>query len=356
MNRVTVLLCLLTILVAIQVKGFGAENYNQEINMAELAVTKADYRNADVHFDIAFALNKQPLLKDIENALVVSIYLNKNEKAFKYAYDLASLGVGAPYFEKKFIYAKLKAEPGWNSLIRKAQNEKLRIENVNFALLSELKRMALDYDKIMATPILNLGPESLKDLNNSKREIEKRLLNMFNEVGYLSPYKIGASIEYDTVITDPIFSNIIKMHYCDLASRQFYLIDQDALGDFLLVANSQGLVDFAYLQKVLTNKKIQELGLPSIVTSGCYYYTCNFNNQSFDQTNEKRRKSGLEPIGDYVEKLKFNILNPYNAFSIGPDINSRRPNCFVSAVPNPFPGCQRICAIPGCTDSRELKN
>ncbi|WP_162903371.1 hypothetical protein [Taibaiella koreensis] len=292
--------------------------YNEKICAAELAVIDHSYDQAGTLYEEAFKLNPKPLVNDLYNALMVAIAQQNAKEAFAYASNLASLGVGASFFERKAAFFWLKKMSAWPKLVKQAKAGKKYVN-----LQSELNALAQEHQRIIDKSYQNVSSDTLNVLSTKKKEIEQKLQVLFDKNGgYLSEYEIGVNIKDDTVIVPPIFTDILKMRYVDLSSHQVYYMSQDSIAQMLMQAEREGKVSFEFMAGNLTNASIDSAAVKSVLLSGCNFYLCLLPGQTESAINDRRKALGLCSVGEYLKKIHFNVSNPHSPFKIGPDLAS----------------------------------
>lgn len=353
MNQLLKAFALITILL-LTFNAQANKLYNKEINSAELAITINNYKQASANYIAAFKINKYPQFNDLQNALINAIKLENTDLAFEYALKMSALGVGKLYFQQS-RFKWLKEKKGWAALLANADAQKLAMERKNSVILSKLREMQYKYAAIMdASNAKANSKETLNNLAIEKDKIENRLLQLFKEFGFLSEYKIGVNVTADTMVTDPIFTQIIRCSYIkNISTHELVFIEPDTFTSLLTSAENEGLVSYNYIEHVVMNKTVENLKMPFVARSGCALSLCQYTDSNLpkDRVDAERSAMGLSSYAEYVQKLKFNIDPAKPAFIIEPNLSQLLDNKWRMDTNSTFlnSNCTEISKIPGCS-------
>ena len=325
----------------------GKASYNVEINKAELAITNKNFTSAETHYLAAFKINETPPAIDLQNAITTAIKNGKLDLSFELCRKLASLGVGRRYFEQR-KFAPLNQMKGWQEILYYAERKKEEFKNENSALYE----MQKEHFAVTRASFNDISSDSMLLLSKKKREIENRLLDIFRRNGYLSEYKIGVNLKEDTLITDPVFTEIIEWNYIVQLSthEQAYLIP-DTFYSILKTAHDQGLVPYDYIERVVSNQSVDSLRLPRPDVAHCKVYLCA-STASPEKIDVGRKLLGLCTYDEYLQKIRYSVDNAKDDFNISPIVkhltfrNSMQTNDRLLSYCDPF------MDIPNCNGSR----
>jgi|GEM_PF-1190268 len=302
-----------------EAKSTDYQSYNNYINKAEMAIVHSGNQQAQIYYDSAFMINPVPFATDIQNALFNAIQNKNSSRAFMYAKQLAQLGVGKPYFEKRQDLNWLKTQNGWDKLLDQALVGKNKIESENAGLLMHLRNNKLKYEEIEKKYLPPTGStEDYTAFIKNEELLAQDLLAVFEKNGYLTEYKIGVNMANDTLIDEPIFTQIMRMHNV-MGKDQDIVYRDDGFTTILFQAMKNGLISTDYFGTATKSQWADSLSSSLSVTRlKCDVYICP--DYSSAETKIKRRENGLGTYEEAVEKLKFNIENPGTPFQIAPKI------------------------------------
>ncbi len=133
------------------------ETYHPYRNKAEMAIVNSDYKTAAKYYTVAFTSVKNPLAKDVFNAMVCHLLLDDFVTAKKYLIKLAGKGIlDELLFEMKiFDIYKYKSFFEKNRIIYKSIQE-LTLKD-ELASINEKKQILQDFEYKLVKPNLSTG-------------------------------------------------------------------------------------------------------------------------------------------------------------------------------------------------------
>ncbi len=324
--------------------------YNNYINKAELAIVEESYTEAEQYYDSAFQWNPNPFGRDIQNAVIVLMKEGKGEQSLHYAQRLAALGVGSNFFRKKRAFATLKSSLQWGHLLRMADSTQQDIKRRNASLIKDLT--GLDQSCKSAEKEYSLSDKSLNAsvvFTGQIDSLSNVLLHIFNTNGYPSEHEIGLNIVEDTIIAEPIFTQILMLSPLQKGEGSLEVAYDERFLPVLRQAAILGKVSAEYVYKVISCEFSSQLNMPSLFRFDCKLYIAKSFFARGETIDSNRRKLGLSDHTEFEKKAAFNFQNPDNPFAILPQ--APKYNSVLSGSEHPMDVIVRstlIAKLNGC--------
>jgi hypothetical protein len=303
---------------AVYSKPFDYRAYNTEINKAELAIINNNYRVAARCYHIAFNMGAIPSPTDLHNALVLAIKMKDEKRSFQYAGQLAQLGVGSAYFERQAKFNWLKTQSGWLPLLKTAQSVKEHIALKNAILLNRLSEMSVAYDDAL-DKLHKTQPSDVRwdELYQVEKTASRQLFELFKDKGYLSPREIGVHVKNDTILSDPVFTSILKWNGILPSGEMTY---NNLFVPILDTAMKQGIISTDFYRRMIRSELTTSISLPPVLRVDCKLYMDKHTSAYFKKTEDARKAIGLCSYQEYIQKLQFNAKKPSSSFYIYPQV------------------------------------
>ncbi|MCX2429849.1 hypothetical protein [Pedobacter sp. GR22-10] len=314
---------LLTALALLQVSlmyagVYDLKKYGSLINQAELNIIEGKYVQALSIYDSAFSYyTSSPFTQDLYNASLCALKTKRSDKAISLCRQLASKGVGIPFFRFNKAFLPLSKRKDWNSTMNYARTIKDSFERVNVSLLRIIdslvakdQRGNAEWKKAGMTSNAKLKMYATND------SIAKTLSKIFEQKGFLSEDIIGAPLTKEGHLNSMLPFDVILVH--NFQSGQW--------GDTLFSS---------ILEKALNAGQISPSYYASIVDMGsntgirpyfgetrfymqykCKIYLDPYTKSIALTVDSNRRSIGLCSIDDLLKKVIFRSQYPKSDFKI----------------------------------------
>ncbi|HRP90373.1 MAG TPA: hypothetical protein PKX92_10045 [Edaphocola sp.] len=297
--------------------------YYNNVNKAEIAITKESYKKAGRFYRRAFSNKQIPFAVDLYNSIITNIKINRTDDAILQCFQLAKYRVGKNFFINNSSLTSLRKLQKWHELLNNIDS----IENSNKLYNPEIL-LALnpilnkDFNTHHEWQISNKNNKLKEEMHKIDDSLSNNLIGLFQKYGYLSEYKIGASVQCDTLLLfQPIFYIILLHNYQNISRKDtiFSPILRNGLNNgevtptFFSVVQDHGsnieerifygnTLYVSYLGSLYRTKDI----LDSNIKKGTYN----------TYINKLRKTIYLCPIEDLEKKIFYNINNPNSEFRI----------------------------------------
>lgn len=282
-------------------------NYYENINTAELKITKQDYNTALIYYKKSFKIRKG-FGKDLNNAIICSS-LSSKPTSHSFIYDvfkdLVRLGCELPYFEKEeFKY--LRKGRKWKSFLR--QYPKLHLEYHKYI------------DTFFRSSILKLYErDQTCRKKGSKREIENiniadsinysALQTLIKSKGLPSEDRIGLFFSADKKFFIESRINVILLHAYQKKKYDFTQILLDGVQKGEISPNLYLIL--ADIQSTNTGNLDTKLQRHSIIkVNNTFYYGLRKNEKQQEKKINENRKSIFKcSLNDDITKIVYHLAN-----------------------------------------------
>lgn len=320
---------------SLQARANGNKAYFYNVNHAELAIIKGQYKTAINYYETAFKEMK-PLAQDLYNASICAVKVRSYKNALEYCKKLADKGVGKNFFLYKTTYKELRNAQSWPALINRAAKAKDSLYSRNKNLLAHIDTLyACDQYWHGLWRKSNWHDTALYALmDNVDDSLSFELMDIFKEHGYLSEDMTGVEMENDTLINDwPSFFIIILHNYEGMPWLSTRTgpgrIPKGAFAKILQEAKDTGQINpelVAMLEDMGGDSEVP--GKPFFGTQFLYmsyknniYISKDGNTiNNLKKIDSNRKNLGTYPLNDYVMKARYKVLNPNSPFGFYPRI------------------------------------
>lgn len=311
--------------------------YFNNVNQAELAIIKGQYKTAINYYETAFKEMK-PLAQDLYNASVCAVKVRSYKQALAYCRQLAGKGVGKDFFLYKTTFEPLRNHNGWAALLEWATKVKDSLHNRNKTLLAHIDTLyACDQYWHGLWRKSNQHDTALYTLlDNADDSLSFALMDIFKQHGYLSEDMLGVEMENDTVISDWPSFFIIMLHNDEgmpwLSTRTApRRIPKGAFAKIFRQAIDAGQINpelVAMVEDRGGHGDLQDTiffgtsSLYSIYKNNVYISKEANTPDNLKKIESNRTQLGTYPLNDYIKKARYKILHPGSPFWFYPLIGS----------------------------------
>jgi hypothetical protein len=263
--------------------------YYQKVNHAETEIVNNRYHAALAIYDSILFQNSYNWPKDIYNALVCCLKVQKNDTALLYANQLINLGVDSNLFSK----------PIFNAIHSKIDFKKIIRPTLFYTIDSlyqrdQACRTKENYEKY------SYKIRTQDSLNSIK------LLSIINQHGGFLPDLIDVGVQHPSLVQYPI--NILVRH---ISSYEQLEDITEALWKSLEVGTIHPKF-FSSLEdlKPVHRRRIKDtFGSNVFIVIDKETYIRPTHKDKLDKIDANRLLIGLEPLAEYRDKIKFVMQN-----------------------------------------------
>lgn len=270
--------------------------YHILINTAENKITELKYKEALEVYHEAFK-NDYTFAQDLYNASLCAMQIKDFDATMKFCEGLVKRGCTLKFFSTyKFILFRESAQ--WKIFYRKYPSlVELYNATCRKDLVAEIEKLnEIDQGNYKLLPN-NVHNEDFQDsLKNLSDYVKLRLMNVFNQNGYLDESKIGARIVSDTTLGIlPIFAILI---------RHRYQIGKYDYSPYLISEFNKGKIKPEVLASWLDLELKGAIGSVPALIYDCQLYFEKFHAKK-ETVNLNREKYLLPKLEDAKKKIIF---------------------------------------------------
>ncbi len=293
----------------------AGSSYNIPISEAELAIAKNNYRAALEYYNKAFVSNTNLFAVDLYNASICAVKCGQNQLALEYCTLLARKGVGDKFFIQS-IYASLRGNQHWKALLEQGRKSKAEIEKKHGDLICLLDSLvAKDQWVNHVWRAAGMSAETRKIMDLTYDTIQIHLKRIIDSTGFICEDMIGAPVKNDTILERMQIFDIIIIH--NYTAR---MTGDTLFNGVLRQALAQEKIKpeyYASLRDFTGDSPDDYFGTSHLYMQyKCTMYREKMDQQSIEQIETNRRRIGLPPLSDYVEKLLYNLGHRDSIFNI----------------------------------------
>lgn len=270
--------------------------YHVLINTAENKITAFEYQEALKVYQEAFK-NDYTFAQDLYNASLCAIQVKDFDATLKFCEGLVKRGCTLKFFST-YKFKSFRESAKWEIFSKKYPSF---VESYNAThrkdLVAEIEKLnELDQGNYKLLPN-NVHNQDFQDsLKNLSDYVKLKLINLFNQNGYLDESIIGARIESDTTLGIlPIFAFLI---------RHRYQVNKYDYSPYLISEFNKGKIKPEVLASWLDLELKGAIGSVPALIYNCQLYFEKFNDRR-ETVNLNREKYLLPNLDDAKKKIIF---------------------------------------------------
>lgn len=263
--------------------------YYQKVNQAESEIINNRYHAALAIYDSILYQNSYKWPKDIYNALVCCLKVQKHDTALLYVNQLINLGVDSSLFSK----------PVFNAIRSRIDFKKITRPILFYTIDSlyqrdQACRTKENYDKY------NYNIRTQDSLNSIK------LLSIINQHGGSLPNLIDVGVQHPSLVQYPI--NILVRHISSYEQLE-------DITEVLWKSLEVGTIHPKFFSSIEDLKPVHRRRIKDTFGSNIFIiidketYIRPTHKDKLDKIDANRLLIGLEPLAEYKDKIKFAMQN-----------------------------------------------
>lgn len=292
--------------------------YYPNINDAELAVTKAEFKDALSYYKKAFESVPAGFARDYRNAVLCAIRTNDDAFAFNYLEKMVLKGFGKDFLADT-VFKPLTEKPGWKKLMGSYDRLHAKsLTTIHGELLRELVTMG-ERDQFFR---LKEGSYEVYGDTIAKIDEENvlRFQQLVAEHGFPTEEMIGA-FEMESNVP---YNIILHHHAQNLSNKEYKYSYAPSLAPIIVQAAKEGKYSpsrAGFLLSMQNDPSLQynAWGINQVSVNGVvlpYFLLDKFQASKLGVINRLRTEIGLESMDDFRVKCQFWLDNPNTPFRL----------------------------------------
>lgn len=292
--------------------------YYPNINDAEMAITRQEFRLALTYYKTAFGSEESGFARDYRNAILCAIHTEDDAFAFNYLEKMILKGLDKTFLADT-IFKPLNRKPGWGKLMDAYDRlHHKSLTSIQGNLLRELVAME-ERDQLFRS---KEGSYKVYGDTIAKIDIENvlRFQQLVADYGFPSEDIIGA---FSSEQNAPY--NLILHHQAqNLSNRKYKFPLAPSLAPILVKAAKEGKCSPAHAGFLLSLQNDPSLryyawGINQVSENGVlqpYFLLDKIPDDQLNGINQLRAEIGLESMDDFRMKCQFWLDNPNTPFKL----------------------------------------
>lgn len=292
--------------------------YYPNINDAELAISRAEFKDALSYYKKAFEAVPAGFARDYRNAILCAIRTNDDAFAFSYLEKMVLKGFGRDFLADT-VFKPLTEKPGWKKLMGSYDRLHAKsLTTIHGELLRELVAMG-ERDQFFRS---KEGSYEVYGDTIAKIDVENvlRFQQLVAEYGFPSEEMIGAfSVEGNAP-----YNIILHHHAQNLSNTKYQYPRAPSLASIIIQAAREGKCSPTRAGFLLSLQNDPSLhynawGINQVSVNGVvrpYFLLDKFPEDQLGEINRVRSEIGLESMDDFRMKCQFWLDNPKTPFKL----------------------------------------